>query len=1693
MQEIYEKMLRDSQILPEKEEDLYSKMLRDSKLPEQPDIEELELPEIEKKEPPFLQKIKGFGEKLLPAILGPQRYADVILAPQLERAKKEALMKAPEKPEMRALTPEEEARYERGPEYLARGEELERAREKPWKPEVDTRLFFDLVGGFYQSAAFASDILDKYSHMLSEATGLERGGIFESLSKDWDLYAQYFQEKGMPEGIPKEVATGVGGAAFDIPTIMAFGQFGLPIHGAIYGGAEEGVEGATAGAVRGMLIHKSIQGLGMLPSKFRLPGWAGFGAAISPGGVEERVAGALTWAALGLSGGNRRVTIEEFLDRYPKIKDKISEKHARKILKELNRDAQDPQIDEAGGAKAVLDESFKTMLEISEKIGKPEEWMKPEYGIKRPSELMPPAEKIATEEGVVYKPGVPEAEVLKARYREAEPKEAVVNIMPKADGSVDVTIPRPTEPAREIVREPEAKIAREMKAPVFKEPLYQAIFNEGGIRPNPDYSRSELLEVFPPRLIKSANDPRALAMDEMADTLKADFPRIEYDVDLHAYAGSLRRAPKIDRAERAERERIDREYEEFEDKRAAEARKEAREEYVERWEKTGFEPPEKAPPRTLEQQRAYAKEMIKGKTTEQLKEILPDLEFGERSVVEKEIKAREEKPIELYKMPPAARKIEKLFREGKLSAKELTAEEKEYLKERGIYEEGKPPPKAKLPPEPEIEKVAEKPVLTKISVKDPTGKVETFEITEDRIGRIREYAKNLGILEEVEIGKPYAGRWKEHYSPSEHEKTIKQFLREVKSIPKEEWELYSGYPLTKEVKVAVERVQERLKTKRRIKLEELKEELQKTEEGKVEWMYLESERMLKEKRKPTFKKAFRGAKRALVDTSGNIKKDLIKNLGPLGKEAATQHELIAGASGKAQRLIEEAKKRIYKGISRNDESLLNRAIQSRRTIAISKYKPEVKHPFGLTEKEHLDYMKTIPEEINKRADRYFKEMEKVVDVLESEGLITSETAGYLKSKGDYSPRRFIQHIDPESTYVIGGKTITVPDSGIKALDEGSYNVMETNSRLLLESVISRTQARAFRNRANNAAYEIADSFPDNGIFKKAKVYKTTKEGKPVYQKAPAGHTKIKVMIKGEAKEIIMPDEYAREWIQRDPLITQTMAEIIGWASGTRPLKAMATGYNPGFTVTNMPRDIGHLWIVTSEYSSFLPKYVFQIAKDLRATKKDAFLRKGEFIDYVDEGGMMTFLTHQGRLFKNPIKEIKTAQKVLGYAGETSEIWTRLALRRRAIRNEKAPYEATFIARNYLDFFQGGSVIKALDAGFPYLNAGVQGTRGIFRALADRPVQTLWKFAQLGALASGLYLAANYASEEVKECYDHIPDRDKVNNFCIGTPWKITDKSGNERWFYFKIAKDQGQRVICSIFENLMAKALGKEINADQISQSVQEFIPIIPTETLPPSLDAMMGYMANKDFWTREDIWKGGKEILPREEYTDYTHPALVKAGKVTEMSPDRLGYALNQIFTRGNIYTSMVGAGLTMAMRSQPKEERKKTTAEILERLPIIRRVFRLTPPYSEKELKALKKVEIEESTRRYRQKRELSGMARRYYGKLKDEKIKDQSILDEARDFIKKQPMEDRKRLAAWFRNYGRIHDVPNRLWWLDLSEMPPEARATVFWTKYVESEEKERKEMKILGKKIPGLWSDRFLKRLQILINKWKRESE
>lgn len=1496
-------------------------------------LEEPVLP-VEEAKPGILDRIKGLARDFFQHTPGFQQPYMIEMA----KKAKEGMPERPEMPGIRALTPVEER------EMPIRKVEKQEKLYDPW-----LRTPKSIAGGMYAGTSRILSALEKAAQFISDKTGLEKGGLFGLLAKDSAYWGDRLQKEGV-EGIAGDVLAGLGHATTDIASIMTLGPYGLPIHGGLMGLAEEGLPGAATGATIGALIHKILGGIGMLPSKAKVPAFMGFGAATTPGDVKERVTGGLTWAGLGLAGGSKRVTLEDFLSAYPKIQGKLSESKARTILKQIAPDITDAEIKEPGTAKKALDEAVK--LTVSRKE--------------------PP--EIPTKEA-----------------------QAIVNLKPQPDGSVDVTIKTPREK----------------------------------------------VELEPRRKTKYGILERDAEQNEMIKEAEGYQRRFEAGEDLTKLAEELRRSDVTN---------------EILDKYAPDVSRRA----------------------DTIKRREHAKLTEDEFLREEKKAGI--LEAAEEKLVEKEKAIREK--AKLPEITPAMKEIEVALKKGK----ELTEAQKKALGKKYEY---KPAEEVKPPEAPEIEKAPERMNLVNVSVKTPTGALEDLgEIPESRVAAIKEYAKKLGVGESLTVGAPYKGKWSQYLPPPEIEAFMKKMVRDVKEQPKEaweKWEYYSGYPVTKVVKDAVNKIREKQKIRKRVKLEEIKEELQKTDEGKVEWMYMETEMKLKEKRAPTFKKAFEGAKRALVDTSGNVKKDLIKNLGSLGKDAVVYHDVIAGSDAKSQRMFDEAGKKIYKGLSRADGDLLDRAIQSRRTIAVSKYKPEVKHPLGLTAEEHAKFLKTVPEEINKRADLYFKEMERVLGDLKSEGLISSEAYNDLKSKGDYSPRRFIQYIDPDTTgFDAKGRKISVPDSGIKALDEGSYNVMETSSRALLTGVLTRTQARIARNRANKAAFKIAKDLPDNEIFKLAKVERVTKEGKQVYQKAPTGHTKIKVMIEGKARDIIMPDKYAKEWVKSDPLISQTMATIIGWISGSKILKPMATGLNPGFALTNFPRDIAHVYLVSSEYSSFLPKFTFQIGRDFLSTAKDAWTRKGDWIDYINEGGGMSFLTYQGRILEK-IPLLKDFEKGMGYLGETSEIWTRLALRKRAIRNGKSPQEATWEARNYLDFSQGGNVAKAMDTGIPYLNAGIQGTRGIFRALADRPVDTLWKFAQIGTMATGLYLANKHSNPE---CYDSVTDREKVNNFIITTPFKITDKSGNKRHFYLKIAKDQGQRIVCTLFENLMKKLLGEEVDPDQFPMALQDFLPIVPEQNIPPTLDALMGYVANKDFWTKEDIWKKEKRT-PREEFTIYTHPALVGAGKITTLSPERLSYALSQVFTRGNIYTSLVSGGLSAIMNEMPEADKRKTTAEMVQKIPMIRRVFRLTPPYNISEIKALEKARVEETTRKGVQKREFKKLANEYYRKLKDEKVRDRTLLGEIKTFVKGQPKEDRKRLANWFKNYGIVYAIPDKSWWLNAAELTPEVRATLFWTKYLESDKEEKEELKKLGKKIPGFWSSRFLTRLRILMAKWKKE--
>lgn len=789
-------------------------------------------------------------------------------------------------------------------------------------------------------------------------------------------------------------------------------------------------------------------------------------------------------------------------------------------------------------------------------------------------------------------------------------------------------------------------------------------------------------------------------------------------------------------------------------------------------------------------------------------------------------------------------------------------------------------------------------------------------------------------------------------------------------------------------------------------------------------------------------------------------------------EEAVRQEQEASARGKEFEAARDA----------SAEELAEMRTARRETVEALREIDPLMHPEGLGETAYRDYLAALrrsdPEQfrmINERATRYFKVMKEQLTDLHRHGLISDESFRRLSAVGDYSPRRFIQHIDPDRQHQFGAKLITVPDSGLKRLESGSLRVLENNARLLMHDVITRTQHRIARNQANQALLAVAEQAPENGIVRRL--------GKGAKKKGE--EEVVSVVIDGQTHRLAMPRELARQWVESDPAINSQLANVIGWVSGANILRPMATGLNPEFALSNMPRDMTHVWLTTHEYSAVLPKFMLQLAADLKATAGDAVFRRGSYVDYIMEGGGMGFLTHQGRLTSEVSGKLADLQKVLGYIGETSEVWVRLALRNRALRNGKAPHEATWIARNYLDFAQGGWAIKGADTAIPYLSAAVQATRGLARAGKENPKELAFKVAQLGVLSYGLYLANRLINEDA---WDAIPAREKVNNFIITTPLSFTDEQGNTRYLYVAIAKDQAQRVFSSVFEAMAAKAIGDPVDGDQVAQAVGDFFPLMPGDFLPPTMSAWLGYAANKDFWRNEDIWKG-PPIAAREEYTRYTHPSLIEAGELTGMSPERMGHAIRQVFTYGNIYTTAVGAGTRVLFEAVDPSVREQTTQDLLRQVPGMRRVLKVTDPF-EPWRKQIEDLRLEEQTKRFVVNREADGLSERFYRAQKEGKPTD-AILQEALVFIGRQPPAMQESLNRRHEFFGQVFEIPDRRFWLSLHGLSPEGRATVFFTRYMQTEPEERRELLARADSIKGIVTERFMVRFRELASAAERD--
>ena len=731
---------------------------------------------------------------------------------------------------------------------------------------------------------------------------------------------------------------------------------------------------------------------------------------------------------------------------------------------------------------------------------------------------------------------------------------------------------------------------------------------------------------------------------------------------------------------------------------------------------------------------------------------------------------------------------------------------------------------------------------------------------------------------------------------------------------------------------------------------------------------------------------------AFIDQQGPVKHalDEVADEIPEARQAIIKLTAIKGAPAHTKNLIIDARDKVYRRLdpksgkdrqlSVSEKALLDDYLFAMRNLEIDSAKgPNWQAMAGvdgdLSAKALGDYARKYGSAdfeaggwVREAAENYWAVMHAQIERLVDRGVLAADDAErILKKNGRYVYREVIDFIDPMNTYDVAGKPISVTSSGLHRLsDEGTQRMLETRSDLLMRDVISRTEARVWRNEANRSGYDFAKASWTNGIMELPRVRFMKANGEQVLEEAREGWTKLKFMDEGEQKHFFIHDELAPSWISSDPLLSSRLREWVEWGSGAKFLREAATGSNPIFPLRNMPRDAGLLYLsdeaAKAGYSGSLPKFLKQYGEDVRAVASEVLHNGPLWKEYVSHGGGMETLSTSSK-WRLPVgvrlergkpklgvasnaqlehlyedSAVDKVFEVLGWLGQKSEQVTRLAVYRRAKMMRKTPDQAAFLAATYLDFRQGGSVTKAFGAISPYFPAAVQAGRTVARAAKKNPTLFAYKVGNLAVTAASLYGINRTISDafHAGESLDAVHPKERNNNWVLMLPIDPqVDEDGNEHFFYLKVAKDQTTRFIASLAEGVadesQAAARGKESHFawDQLGAGVGDAFPFSESQLSGPAWQAWMGFKHNHDLYRNSDVWRDIRQIDPELEWvpsgSHATPEAYVKFGEaVSQMplvgdsalaSPERTRFAVEQFATRSNPFThpleTMRGAGV--------------------------------------------------------------------------------------------------------------------------------------------------------------------------------------
>jgi hypothetical protein len=696
---------------------------------------------------------------------------------------------------------------------------------------------------------------------------------------------------------------------------------------------------------------------------------------------------------------------------------------------------------------------------------------------------------------------------------------------------------------------------------------------------------------------------------------------------------------------------------------------------------------------------------------------------------------------------------------------------------------------------------------------------------------------------------------------------------------------------------------------------------------------------------------------------------------------------------------------------------------------------------------------------------------------------------------------FMQNAETETAYLDNGPTTGLGKEQIQRLEGGLDTALVSDSRYLLAGALNvRAKTIAMNNTNKRLAYFMSEQQTKveelkskekptkkekdvikyfDQLQKRVKVNPITHftdSGKPVYKysSAPNGYANAYYWVDGVKHSLLMEKEFHEQYFDALKKMSHETKEKWAMRSGTGLVKSIATGNNPTFFITNTPRDFLFISTFSEEYGKNVLVNMAKLTKDAVLGIRDIKQENDTYQNFVKYGGMTDFLMDQGK-FKNTQRVAEAFEKVgIGNKGRErwnkvisavtlqkmqvySEIGFRMGVFRRSIANQlkelglkdisevesKQTLEdiyntAASSARNTMDFNQGGTVTKDLDAFIPYLNAAAQGTRVMFDNFRDRPIETTLRVTQAAAFVapipiglSLMFLGSSERGEDEKElsstelynkALKGVSKYDRSNYFIVFTG----NRNKNGEFEYYRIAKAQQLTPFFTLVEGTLQKVMRESVGDKESGTMIEDLNWILQNNISPvefavtdnlarnPLLKAALSMSTGYDFFREQDISPDrGKVPVAVEGFgSKSVEEFYKKIGETSGWSPARMKAAVESIITTPSTspYVGMIYGGMDAMFSDKDTDVIMQKFAKDMAKSSV-NRVVKETSEYNrrignkEKIKDAVEKIE----TDRLKLKLNFNTLVT----DLKEGKITQKQLTDEINTLAKNEPFEA-KRIA-------------------------------------------------------------------------------